>query len=451
MLKKLNLDQTKTYEICIATFNISEMLIAYIQGRKHFLRIGSEQGDIETWDDLIIEHENGLYEHIQVKRQHTDFSNDPCIRNYVHAGKPQQRLRDLSPIDKTLASLAQWSLTKNPCSSNPKRLFAIEVPDNTMSMKQNLKISHLSDFCKNEITPSTTASSLAYLQARHKNTENLFNWLTTWCGFTDWEHILKAFKALEIRQTGNEIDLERRTETLLNYCFNDSNAIRKQIHTYITDNSSYTSAISPRPLLGKLKSQCITGLVTWTQYVKDKAIWSISGTNDTGHDSIELAPKVVEGLWKPPRKSELKININSALDEALPSSLMRLIIHLPNLASAHLNNPSNWEARTRERIGGTLGVDVDDCYQQSIVDCSSTNTSSDSRTLSLIAESDKEAKALESTMDEHTWICICDCVNDNLLLMAATELRDNIEVRWSKWRVELNQDIEKCIELYDCP
>ncbi len=58
MLKKLKLDQTKIYEQTIATYGIASMLIYFVRGRKHYLSIGAEQGDIDTWDDLVIEKEN---------------------------------------------------------------------------------------------------------------------------------------------------------------------------------------------------------------------------------------------------------------------------------------------------------------------------------------------------------------------------------------------------------
>lgn len=53
MLKKLKLDQTKIYEQTIATYEISSMLVDFVRGRKHHLSIGAEQGDIDSWDDLI--------------------------------------------------------------------------------------------------------------------------------------------------------------------------------------------------------------------------------------------------------------------------------------------------------------------------------------------------------------------------------------------------------------
>ena len=68
MLAKLRLDQTKKYEHAIATYEIAYMLIHFALGRKHFMRIGSEQGEISKWDDIVIEASENCIIHFQVKR-----------------------------------------------------------------------------------------------------------------------------------------------------------------------------------------------------------------------------------------------------------------------------------------------------------------------------------------------------------------------------------------------
>jgi len=423
------------------------MLVAFIQGRKHYLRIGSEQGDIPTWDDLIVEHDDGKLEHIQIKRQHTDFSTFPPIRGFVNEGKPTQRPQDLSPVDKSLLSLAKWTEDNDPLISNPKRLFVIEVPDNTQLIKEDITISHLSNFCHNVITPSTTAASLATMEASDNNTKRLFQWLTYWCGFKDWQHILTAFRALKIKQTGNELDIEERTETLLNSCFHDSDKVRQQIHTYITKNSSYTSAISPRPLFGELKNFCLPGIVAWTQYDKIGTVWNISGINDTDHNSIEKAPKVVNALWDSTLSTSLKVKTSSTLDEDLPASFIRLIVHFPNLATAHLNDAIKWKEHLKVSVGGTLGISDDDCHNLSIIEDVEQFVSSDQRPLHLITDARKEAESLKTSMDAHTWSSICESVHQRLLAMASSELLDAIELRWLKWKVELDADENERLQL----
>ena len=59
MLAKLRLDQTKKYEQALAAYEIAVMLVDFALGRKHYMRIGSEQGGISKWDDIVIE--NGAF------------------------------------------------------------------------------------------------------------------------------------------------------------------------------------------------------------------------------------------------------------------------------------------------------------------------------------------------------------------------------------------------------
>ena len=107
MLKKLALDQTKVYERHLALEEISKMLVFFVKGLPHHLAIGAEQGDIDKWDDLVIQTNTGSYIHVQAKRQTTPFSSDPIIRDKLSQGKREGVPRDLSTFDKTLKSLGQ--------------------------------------------------------------------------------------------------------------------------------------------------------------------------------------------------------------------------------------------------------------------------------------------------------------------------------------------------------
>ncbi|MFT5814087.1 MAG: hypothetical protein ACI9VT_001846 [Psychroserpens sp.] len=114
MLKKIRLDRTRTYELALATNYIAIMLDEFIEGRSHAKSLGCEQGNIEKWDDLILELECGAFEHIQVKRQLIDFSNSPVVRGIKKLGKEENRgnPQDRSPLDESLFALAKWSKDK---------------------------------------------------------------------------------------------------------------------------------------------------------------------------------------------------------------------------------------------------------------------------------------------------------------------------------------------------
>jgi hypothetical protein len=179
MLAKLRLDQTKKYEQALATYEIAVMLVDFVLGRKHYMRIGSEQGGIVKWDDIVIEQDQSSQIHIQVKRQTSgDFGTDldECNRNeYLQGGREGQK-RDLSPLDETLKSLADWFEHIDISSISPKREFWIELPELNTQIKKGLQIKDLKDLCDVQIKPSVTTAT--GLQARLPKIQILKNVLT---------------------------------------------------------------------------------------------------------------------------------------------------------------------------------------------------------------------------------------------------------------------------------
>ena len=181
MLKKLNLDGTKDYEISVASYHIAEMVVAFIQGHKHVISIGAGVV-VEKWDDLILQEDN-LFRHIQIKRQNTDFSNEPCIRNKYTAKKRIGLYKDLSKFDETLKSLADWIEKKDPTTIIPKRLFEIHLPEGSVYIKKEIQINDLKKLCEDHIKPVTTVQGLKELQSQDISINHCYDWLTTWCGF----------------------------------------------------------------------------------------------------------------------------------------------------------------------------------------------------------------------------------------------------------------------------
>ena len=110
MLKKLALDKTKEYEKHIALEEISEMLVNFAKGLSHHSAIGAEQGDIDGWDDFVIETKDKSKVYIQVKRQTTDFSTDAIVRDRYKKGKREGELKDLSVLDEAFKSLADITI-----------------------------------------------------------------------------------------------------------------------------------------------------------------------------------------------------------------------------------------------------------------------------------------------------------------------------------------------------
>jgi len=295
VLKKIRLDQTKTYELAVATQEIAIMISAFLDGREHHQSLGSEQGDILKWDDFVIEHFNGTYEYIQVKRQMTDFLEGACSRDNYIQGTRLGQPRDLSPLDESMKSLADWTKINDPSTASPQRMFSIELPDTSIEIKTGYTVREFNNLCDTYIKPTTVAADMITLAATDRAVKNGYEWLTTWCGFTDWDHILKALKYLNVRQTGDEGDIRKRTIEILSKYFNNADAIRQIIESFVSDSSTFPNKVTPRPVYEKIQYDLRPEIARWTQFSKFKNEWDISGTHDTR--AIEEAGEIVKGLW----------------------------------------------------------------------------------------------------------------------------------------------------------
>lgn len=441
MLKKLSLDQTKKYEQAIATFEIAKMVVDFIKGRKHYLSIGAEQGDIKKWDDIIIE-ELHNYIHIQVKRQRENFGSnlDECKRNKYNQGRINE-YRDLSELDNTMKSLADWSFNIDPVNLNHRREFWFELPEANTYIKKDLQIKHLKDLCDIHIKPAvTTSQGLENLALNDSNIKNCYDWLTTWCDFKDWNHILKALQLLKIKNSGTEPEIIEKTEQLLKEVFTSDKAqdARLKILAYTVENESFTGAIKPRNLLFELKKYLHQDIPTWTQFEKINYNWNVTGIHDLEFNTeVERPTSVVPLLWKNDAVRHLKINAPSNSCCKLSDSLIRLSIHQTGSLQTQYSNLSDWKANIKNKTGGTLGIGEEDIDQLTIVEDRDIYTSLDGKPLINISDQEVFASELEDKMLEVTWNLLKNSIENKILCMDTThssELRDAVDKRWNIWK-----------------
>lgn len=444
MLNKLRLDQTKIYEKSVATFEISQMLVAFVQGRAHSLSIGSEQGGINNWDDFIILEADETLKHIQVKRQQTDFSNHKCIRGHNREGNPIP----LSTLDRTMESLADWTNQNDPNTVIPRRRFVIELPDNTTYIKEEIQVRDFYELCHSHIRPVTTAKGLEHLVECVTSARNCYNWLKTWCSFNDCDHILKALRILEIKLIGNENDINSYTENTLAPVFNNTSEVRRRIISYIDDNSTFTGAITPRPLLNLLKNYLLPEISTWTQYQKTGSKWRISGTHDLEFNEVERALQVVPLLWSNNRARHLKLDLPTNDSTILSKNIVQLALHLQGQVNAHFIDLNGWRQIIISLIGGTLGISCTDCETLSIAQNSCPFLASDCRVLNDRNEIDGEADNIKREMIKVTFKMVIKQLEGKLDEMQPSDLRDAVEKRWEIWRSEFEKNPSDLISLF---
>lgn len=452
MLAKLRLDQTKKYEQALVTYYIAEMLVDFVAGREHYKKIGAEQGDITTWDDIVIEKTDSLQVHIQVKRQTSgDFGdiNDDCERNEYLQGPRKDQKRDLSPLDQTLKNLAEWCKDVDISTITPKREFWIELPELNTQIKKGLQIRHLKDLCEVQIRPAVTTAEMLQTQANtDTNIKNCFNWLTTWCEFENWEHILKALTFLKIKNSGLESEIEIKTEDKLKEVFisDKLQEIRVKILSYTIENSTFSGAIAPRNLLFEVKDYIRSDIKFWTQFTHIDNNWSLSGIHDLeANTEIERPSKLIPLLWSNDKGRNLNINLEIVNSRLTPihESIFRLAIHFEGNVSGLCSNWNSWKGHIENKIGGTFGILKNDFANLSIADNNSSFKISNGEHLNTNAKREVFAKEMNTHMTTRTWELVSEEISDLINDMdtnQSPELRDAVEVRWNVWQGIITKD-----------
>ena len=441
MLKKLALDQTKLYEKHLALEEISIMLVNFTKGYSHHLAIGAEQGNIDKWDDLVIQSCNGGYIYIQAKRQATDFSSDPIIRNTYNQGQRQGELKDLSTLDETFKSLSE-RLTSDPYLNDK---FWLELPESTVQIKDALEIRHLRNL-KDQIKDVTTPNDLANLQSRDRNIQNVYNWLTTWCGFQNWEHILKAFQLLTLKVPGYETDINIRVRRNLGQIFIESEIenIRLLIFSYLDVNSTYAGAIKPRQLLYMLNNYLLTNIDRWSLFYTDGLTWKISGIHDLEDNSqIERPNVIIPAFWSSENffVRSLKIYGQCIGDCHVSKSIIRLSLHPQGSFNVYFSNKNSWENMLKNLTGGTLGVAENDLSDLRMLNCAEQPLESDFKQYISSDEKEDFAKNLNSEMYKITFDLVDRKLMQKISSLERSILRNELEIRWSTWKQAL--DIER--------
>lgn len=448
MLKKLALDQTKEYEKYLVMEEISNMLVSFVKGHPYHLAIGTEQGDVEKWDDLVIQDNNGGYIHIQAKRQTTPFSTDSIIRDTYIKGENKGKPRKLSALDETFQSLGK-QVSTNVFGT---RIFWLVLPESLIEIKKGLSIRHLRKL-RESIKKVTTSYDLINLAKKDADINNIYHWLTTWCDFSDWEHILKAFKVFKLKVSGYEDDINDRVEKNLSDIFKITkiDVVKKLILTYIDENTTFAGAIRPRELLYLLKEYLLPEISRWTLFNTEGSSWDISGINDLEDNSeIERPSFVVPALWSTGNLSarSLKIYGPCVEDCVVADSLLRLSLHPQCLCNVYFSDKASWQNSIKSKIGGTFGLTNNDICDLRMLDGLEPLSPSEFNKFITTDEKEDLAEKLHCEMYRITM----KLVNDNLLhkfgKMNRGSLRQDIETRWMAWESSLNNSIEKQKELF---
>ncbi len=442
-LQKLRLDQTKKYELALATRSIVEMVIALLGRREHFVAVGTERGDLGEWDDIVIQKKDGVQQHIQVKRQNVDF----CTKDSQRVGDDK---KDLSVIDKALLNLAKWvSENDRPELLRSKR-FTLEVENPQAKLKKGIEVRHFASFCNEELQRGTTKEGLEELELQEgSNAKDIRQWLCSWCGFQDWTHILKGLSLLDVKSSGGVGDIEDETERMLlsSGLFRDIPRVRCAIRELCFENSSFSSALTPILVLDQVKDFLLPEYRKWTQYRYNGPKCEISGINQLDSDLVESANSVVPAVWNPDIRSDLYFSAPDRMSGLLlPKSILRLALHLQGAPSgAYIVNSSFWRRHAYNLLGGTLGKsknDLDNAQLAVLEDTAPCNPPFQ-RALDTVTLANSEAQRLHNEMTLYTWEMINGSVFLRISKLPQGTLMDAIDSRWNKWKEHFDSDLPR--------
>lgn len=271
MIRRFRLEQKGRYEKLVIAQRLSDMLDKFLDGRPAPLRIGAEQGGIPQWDDVVIHHSDDHWEHLQIKRQTSVFSDKHVDKaEYLASYKPRKSKKSAKAVETTAAdnlsedepetpsddkfdselekvfkSLAAWQ-SPGAGVKPTRRTFTLTLPGPEVVIKGKdkdiIKITHLRevwDLCRKDGVDVVELS-----RRDDRPTQNVYTWLTTWCGFSDWSHLVDKMRVLEIHCIGDESTLEARARESLDRHFSDAGLTLSVLVDYISDSTNDTNVVS---------------------------------------------------------------------------------------------------------------------------------------------------------------------------------------------------------------
>ncbi|WP_337155286.1 ABC-three component system protein [Pseudomonas protegens] len=436
MIRRFRLEQKGHYEKLVIAQRLADMLDCFIEGRPAPIEMGSEQGGIPKWDDFVVLHADNTYEHVQIKRQSTDF----CTKN---ANKPSSNDK-LSVIDDAFTSLAEWIKSEDRKQTGPRK-FVLSLASIGLHLKKDLTVNHLDEVCT--ICRQDWINPLAPADRKDGPTQRVYTWLTTWCGFTDWAHIKEALQLVTIMTAGIESNLKEQAVRALDRHFTDAETTLNLLLTYISAETSDISAIRCRSVLRHLHSMRRPDMQTWTQYRMDSASkpWCISGTHDVQAGAPEPSGTVVQQLWGEETRNR-KLRVAAAYSPSqgsnltLPYAILRLALHLQGATQGFMLGATAWRTSVGLEVGHTLGIGECDLDTLPWFENADLLSCAAQRELDGVAAARLEAQALTEAMDDAVWQRVVDRMSENLAGIGDAELLDAMETTWQLWRAQLTED-----------
>ena len=448
MRKKLNFTACDKYQASWANQLCAEMLSAWLDGKNSPKSVGCEQGCIPTWDDVVVEEADGSWSHHQIKRQNNGFdSSHSCRRGKKKNDDPEE----LSELDKVFAALAEnsngTSQGSGTVAGNPQmplRRFFLVLPRNIdIPVKANLTLPQVNELTRRCHKIGQRSEEFIAEAGSPGLTQNLQNWLFTWCGFLDWEHIIRALNSLTILFVGTEVDIHEAIEKTLAIHFDDALGARRAIDQFLNDNADTTQATTPWQLL-KAMPELSQRYRRWAQYnfFPTESKWRLAGTVGSMEKRALPSKEVIASFWNPNTATgDLRI---LAPTEMMPlrDSLLRLALHATHYRNdVQFQKVDAWKEKIKAMTGGTFGLSINDNLGMNWQELKVPYEPADSFSLDTSAAA-TESIELDKEMAAHTWQAVQKTVSDQLRNWGSetpgSDVLQEIEGVWNRWLTTLD-------------
>lgn len=474
MIRRFRLEQKSLYEKLVIAQRVADMLAKFLDGRIAPLEIGAETGGIEEWDDVVVVHSRDSFEHLQIKRQTTDFcTKDPDLREYLPKLAKRRVAREkksvkpasgsgspdpgdsasvepigmdaakgiLSVLDTAFASLAKHARV-GTFAQLPERRFQLTLVGANLQIKSDLTVNHLDELCKLCRQAGLNPDELA--QRVDGPTTRAYVWLTTWCGFENWTQIIDTLKRVSVVCVGNDASLEQRSIQSLGRHFKNPERTLDRLISVITAETSDVSALGCHAIICELRDELRPDIETWVQYELADIVlpagqsWSLAGTHDLGALKPRSAQGVVEHMWSSePGIRKLRIyaqyKASSGANLTLPAALLRMALHLPTGSLGLMRDEAIWRGSIGHEVGHTLGVSESDLNQLAWVGNTERLACSMDHVFTSRSAIHAEAQALADAMDELVWQRVSKGVFEKITLISDPPLADAMEATWIDW------------------
>lgn len=474
MIRRFRLEQKSRYEKLVIAQRLSDMLDKFLSGLPAPIALGTEQGGIKEWDDIVIQHVDGHYEHLQIKRQTTPFCEKAADKAvYLASFKPRTSRKakhqqpspptnyDPKPVEPTalpedtgeseldsaFKHLAKWH-GSDDSKLPPDRAFTLTLVGAHIGIKKELTVNHLDEFCK--LCRQDGIDLNAFAEREDGPTKRVHLWLTTWCGFKDWSHVQQTMRRVTVKCIGNDATLEERAKDSLGRHFRSPQQTLDLLLAYI--NTSDVSAIGCHAVVRHLRAMLKSDAETWTQYLLNQSIgnsWLVAGTHDVRSAAPippdDAASGVVKHLWASEsqnRKPRLHAQYAAPPPNLvnLPTAILRIALHLQTGSHCMLLGEPVWRSNVGHEVGQTLGIGSKDLDDLPWIENTETLTCALSRDLPTQSASRAEAAALTAAMDEVVWQRLQRGVAAHLASVVDTALMSALETTWLAWAEELTAD-----------